>query len=204
MKKTAKLATALSKARSKPKGKMPSKKEQAQMLAMRQLGMGNYEIAGMMNRSPHTVQKYCESPLFTDPKFAKMVEEYKEKELIDLTSLNIVSRARLHELAPTMNPIEAIALMDRSFQQRRLLEGKSTENISSLRRIISEAHGVSDAFQKQSPGEIPVRQQSHSGEGVCEPHTKHEETTTKEEAIEEAQIVSVEHIRPQEKEDSAQ
>ncbi len=135
------------------------------MLALSQMGMSNYQVGMVMNRSPHTIKKYCESPLFTDPKFAKLIEEYKEKELIDLTSLTMVARARLHELAPTMNPIESIALMDRSFQQRRLLEGKSTENISSLRRIITEAHEY-HAIQEQSTSAIPVRQGAPSGEGV--------------------------------------
>jgi hypothetical protein len=91
------------------------------------------------------VRKYLTSPMFTDEKFQKLVEEYKSKELIDLTVLNIEARARLHDLVPTMTPIEAIALMDKSFGERRLLEGKSTENIFSLRKIISEAHITTEA-----------------------------------------------------------
>ncbi|MFN0118177.1 MAG: hypothetical protein ACKVQC_07820, partial [Elusimicrobiota bacterium] len=41
-------------------------------------------------------------------------------------------RYRLHEHLDggKMRPIEVIAAMDRCFQQRRLLEGQSTENIS--------------------------------------------------------------------------
>ena len=98
------------------------------MLALAELGKGTDTIAAVMGRSPHTVRRYVQSPMFTDPKFMSLVEEYKQKELIDLTVLNIEARSRLHDLAPTMTPIEAIALMDKSFQQRRLLEGKSTEN----------------------------------------------------------------------------
>lgn len=114
-----------------------------------------------MGRAPNTVRKYLESPAFHDPKFKQLVEEYKSKELLDLTMLNIESRARLHDLVPTMTPIETIALMDKSFTQRRLLEGKSTENIFSLRKIISEAHiGVIDATevgkeQSSLPAEYP-------------------------------------------------
>lgn len=130
----------LVKGRSKRKGKKPSKREVAQINALDQLGMGTYEIGEIMGRSPHTIRKYCESPIFTDPKFQELVEEYKTKELLDLTAMNISARARIHDLIPTMTPIEAIATMDKSFQQRRLLEGKSTENIFSLRKIISEAH----------------------------------------------------------------
>jgi hypothetical protein len=36
--------------------------------------------------------------------------------------------------------LETIALVNRVFQQRRLLEGKSTENIGAITRIINEAH----------------------------------------------------------------
>lgn len=110
------------------------------MLALKQLGKSNYEIGCLMGRSHNTIKRYVSNPIFKDPKFAVMVDEYKTKEVLDLTTLNIEARARLHDLAPTMGPIEAIALMDKSFQQRRLLEGKSTENIFSLRQIIQEAH----------------------------------------------------------------
>ncbi len=124
------------------------------MVALAELDFGMYEIGAMMSRSPHTIRKYVNNPIFTDPKFQELVEEYKQKELIDLTVLNIESRARLHDLVPTMTPIEAIALMDKSFGQRRLLEGKSTENIFSLRAIITEAHKepehAADQKQKQS------------------------------------------------------
>jgi hypothetical protein len=150
---TAKTAGALSRARKKQKGKKLKRREIVQLTAMREMGMGPYEIGAAMNRSSTTVYKYTNNPAFTDPKFKAAVESYKEKELIDLTMLNIESRARLHDLVTTMTPIEAIALMDRSFQQRRLLEGRSTENIFSLRKIISEAHdplGSNDATdQKQ-------------------------------------------------------
>ena len=68
------------------------------------------------------------------------IAEICEKEILDLTVLTVKARQRLHELAATMNPIEAIALMDRTFQQRRLLEGKSTSNIATLQKIIREAN----------------------------------------------------------------
>lgn len=138
---TSKVRTsAAPKGRSKKKGKPPTKREQAQMLALNEMGLGTYEIGSIMGRAPNTIRKYCESPMFTDPKFKELVETYKEKELLDLTALTISARARLHDLIPTMTPIEACAVMDKSFTQRRLVEGKSTENIFSLRKIISEAH----------------------------------------------------------------
>ena len=155
---------------SKRKGLRPSKREQAQMLALKDLNMSNYQVGEIMGRSPHTIKRYCESPMFTDPKFQKLVEEYKSKELIDLTAMNISARARIHDLIPTMTPIEAIATMDKSFQQRRLIEGKSTENIFSLRKIIEEAHSFThteapDAVQVESGSPLHVRGEARSGEG---------------------------------------
>lgn len=136
--------------RSKKKGKKPTKREQAMMLAAHDLGKSNYEIGMMLGRSANTVKKYVTEPMFQDKKFAALVDEYKEKEILDLTTLNIESRARLHDLLPVMTPIEAIATMDKSFQQRRLLEGKSTENVFSLRKIIQDAHN----FPADEPKEI--------------------------------------------------
>ena len=170
--------------RSKKHGKQPSKREQAQMLAMAELGQGSYVIGAALGRAPNTVHKYITQPLFSDPKFRQLVEEYKSKELIDLTVLNIEARGRLHDLVPTMTPIEAIALMDKSFTQRRLLEGKSTENIFSLRKIISEAH---DAIQVESTSTIPVRQGASGGERVCIEDSEHQSSAgAQEEAQEEA------------------
>lgn len=140
--------------RSKKKGKRLTKKEVAQIAALKALDKSDYEVGMIMGRSPHTVKQYMQSALFTDPKFIQLVEEYKQKELIDLTAINIVARQRIHELLPTMSPIEAVAVMDRSFQQRRLLEGKSTENVFSLRKIISDAHSVEAVHESQ--GHITV------------------------------------------------
>lgn len=152
--------------RSKKKGKKPTKREQAQMLALKALDKSDYEIGAIMGRSPHTIKKYCESPLFTDPKFTAVIEEYKSKELLDLTAMNISVRARIHDLIPTMTPIEACAVMDKSFSQRRLLEGKSTENIFSLRKIIEDAHGskaeTNHASQAQAQEEAQITEHVES------------------------------------------
>ena len=63
-------------------------------------------------------------------------------EINDLYLLGAKGRKRLHELVDSGNSkmIETIALVDRVFQQRRLLEGKSTENIGSITRLINESH----------------------------------------------------------------
>ena len=69
-----------------------------------------------------------------------MVERIKEAETTDLYMLGVKARRNLHDLADKgkMRPIENIALLDRVFQQRRLLEGKSSVNIG-LKTTLTEA-----------------------------------------------------------------
>jgi len=70
----------------------------------------------------------------------EIVKEVEDTEVVDLSLLGAKARAKLTELIGTMKPIELIALIDRTFQQRRLLQGKSTENVSVLSAIITKSH----------------------------------------------------------------
>jgi len=129
---------------SRPPGrrrKALNKREQAEIKALNKLGHSNYAVAKRTGIDNHTVAKYlANQEAYADPRMTAMVAEICEKEILDLTVLTVKARERLHELAAKMNPIEAIALMDRSFQQRRLLEGKSTANIATLQKIIQKAN----------------------------------------------------------------
>ncbi len=119
----------------------PDKKELAMIKALSDLGQSPTSIAKRLGRSHHTVIKYLDSEVYTDPAISSMVEKIIEKELDELCLLGAKARANLHKLADsgTMKPIENIALMDRVFQQRRLLEGRSTQNINSLSYLITKA-----------------------------------------------------------------
>lgn len=142
--------------RKKRRGKPLSKKEQANIKALSELDTSNYAIAKRTGISPNTIKKYLEdAEAYADPEMQARIEKIKEREILDLTVLNVQAKQRLHELADKMNPIEAIALMDRTFQQRRLLEGKSTANIASLTKIIEEAHGNFDSGDRKDHG-IPT------------------------------------------------
>jgi hypothetical protein len=137
-----KAARALSNVIAKPKKHNVSRNEAARMKALQKLGYTDYRISKIVGRSRVTIAKYLQSEIFTDPQFEKKVEQIKEKEMLDLYSLGGKARMHLHNMIEqgSLTPLESIALMDRSFQQRRLLEGKSTENIASLTRIIEAAH----------------------------------------------------------------
>lgn len=111
------------------------------MKALSTVGMTPYAISKRTGINEHTVAKYlANQEAYNNPKMQQLVAQVLEKEIMDLTVLTVKARQRLHERAPFMNAIESIALMDRSFQQRRLLEGKSTSNIATLRKIINEAN----------------------------------------------------------------
>ena len=118
----------------------PTKKELAQFKAMNDLGLTPNAIAVRTDRDPKTVRKYLQSDVYNDPKIMKMVDLIKEKEVSDLYLLGAKARKRLHELLDEGNTkaIETTAVMDRSFQQRRLLEGESTVNLHTIMDDIAE------------------------------------------------------------------
>ncbi len=116
----------------KTKGALkPTKPEIARMKVLSELGLTSSAIARKLNRSHHTIKKYLESEVYNTPEIHELVEEIKEKEVTDLYLLGAKARNKLHKMLEDekMKPIEVIATMDRAFQQRRILEGKSTENL---------------------------------------------------------------------------
>ncbi len=136
------------------RGKKPNKKELARMKAMADMGESNRSIARQMGKGHATVKKYLNSALLNDPDIDKMVERIKETETADLYMLGVKARRNLHVLADEgkMRPIENIALMDRVFQQRRLLEGRSTVNLGLKMQLVLAADAEDQAQQdKKSP-----------------------------------------------------
>ena len=111
----------------------PNKKEIAEMKVMTNLGESPTSIAKKMGKSHHTVQKYLDDlEIHQDPEVKKLIIIITEKELQDLKLLNMKARKNLHYRFDTSSPnvIESLATMDKSFQQIRLLENKSTQNIN--------------------------------------------------------------------------
>ncbi len=138
-------------------GRKPNKKELARMKVMSELGVSPTAIAEKMGRSHHTVIKYLQSDVYTDPSIGEIIERIKEKETQDLYLLGAKGRQRLHELldegkAPM---IPTIALVDRTFQQRRLLEGKSNVNIGLKTQLVIAAHRHMAARGRPQDGTTP-------------------------------------------------
>lgn len=123
-----------------PKATLPSKKELARFRAMNDLGLSPHTIGRKTGRDPKTVRKWLKSEAYNDPDLMKMVDLIKEREMSDLYLLGAKARGHLHTLLDggKMKAIETVATMDRAFQQRRLLEGQSTENTAILHSVIAE------------------------------------------------------------------
>lgn len=112
----------------------PTKSDIVKMQALHELGNSYRQIGLALNLSGHTVAKYIKQELSPEDKerVKELVEKIRETELEDLTIIGAKARARLHELLDEgkVRPIEATAIMDRSFQQRQLLQGRATERVT--------------------------------------------------------------------------
>jgi len=133
-------------------GTRPTKKQLAEMKVANELGVAPTAIARQMGKSHHTVIKYLQSEVYTDPSIAKLVVQIREKEVNDLYLLGAKGRARLHEMlddGQKLQMIPTIALVDRTFQQRRLLEGRSTSNVFSLTAMLERNEAYLSGKSKQ-------------------------------------------------------
>jgi len=145
-------------------GKKPNKRELARMKALSDMGESNRSIARQLGKGHTTVKRYLNSDVFNDPDINKMVERIKETETTDLYMLGVKARRNLHVLADAgkMRPIENIALMDRVFQQRRLLEGRTTMNIGLHTQLVLAAEAEDQAQRgkknPQNDSEIDITQ----------------------------------------------
>ena len=130
-----------------------TKPELARWKAMEQLGLTPHAIGKRTGRDGKTVRTWLSSNVYQeDINLQNMVALIKEREMADLYLLGAKARKRLHELLDEgqTKVIETVALMDRSFQQRRILEGKSTSN-NSHQFQLTQVHQVLD-FSSASSG----------------------------------------------------
>jgi len=125
------------------------------MKVMSELGVSPTAIAGKLGKSHHTIIKYLQSDVFTDPTIKAIVEKIRDTELNDLYLLGAKGRQRLHELLDSEKEVQmipTIALVDRTFQQRRLIEGHSTVNLGLKMQLVLAAEAEDQAQRgKKSP-----------------------------------------------------
>lgn len=118
----------------KRKKRSPTKGELATWKVQEELGQSGHAIASQAGRDGKTVRKWLQSEVYqNDVDLQDLVAHVRAKEAEDLVILGAKARQRLHELVESETKlIPLIALVDRSFQQVRLLQGKSTQNVSLI------------------------------------------------------------------------
>lgn len=124
----------------------PKKTDVARFKAMQDLGMSNFAIGRQLGFDAKTIKHHLDSMDFSDPELRAMIEKIKDAEINQLHVIG--QRAReilLGYLSDVIegkrepNIISVIAALDRTFQQRQLLTGKSTMNVSVFARVVEAA-----------------------------------------------------------------
>ena len=111
--------------------KYGEKKTLAKFKAFHELGYSYRAIGKKLGVDQRTVKKYLGSDAIQCPDIGEVVKIIKDHELNDLYLLNQKARANLHKRFDEGSPnvIESTAVMDRTFNQKRLVENLSTENV---------------------------------------------------------------------------
>ena len=122
------------------KGKKLTRREKVAIKVLQQLEYSSRKIEKKTGISRWTIRQYKNKDLSLDDQkeVDRIVEQIKKQEAADLCLLHAKARINMHAMldAGEVLPIELIALMDRTFQQRRLLEGQSTSNIAVLGQVL--------------------------------------------------------------------
>jgi hypothetical protein len=106
--------------------------EVAKMHVLSDEGVSKTEIAAALERSHFAVEATLKKTSYlADPMIQAKIKAMQDNELQDLTLIAVKARSRLHNLldAEATGPIETTAILDKTFMQRRLLEGSSTSNV---------------------------------------------------------------------------
>ena len=148
---------------SKARSRRVNNKQLAQMKVLNEMGVSPTSIAKKLNLSHHTTLLYLreKTELFNDPEVIKLIKIIKERELDELFLIGKKSRAVIDaylddclEGTKQPNPVAIVAIQDRSFQQRRLLEGVSTDNIAIHMKFM-QSDG--EKSEKSKAGELPEK-----------------------------------------------
>lgn len=130
-------------------GIQASNGELARIKTLNDLGYNKSQIArkmGMTDGSHTKIIRYLKHKRMESPEVIALAGAIKETEIKDLTLIGVKARIRLHELLDEgkTKPIETVAIMDRSFQQRRLLEGSATEifDVNTIKELDKEIEEI--------------------------------------------------------------
>jgi len=137
------------------------------MKVLSDMGESNRSIARQLGKGHGTIKKYLNSDVFTNaPEIDRMVEQIKDREVADLTLLGARGRQHIHELLDegksTLIPL--IALVDRTFQQRQLLTGKSTVNLNLKMQLVLAAQEQNSGKNVNEVDVTPTKTEEPQGD----------------------------------------
>ncbi len=126
----------------------PTKEELANMKALSDSGLSASSIATRMGKSHVTVMKYLRTQEYwMEPEIQELIDRIKKRELSELHGIGGKARAILNNYldecldgTTKVNPISVTAILDRTFTQRSLLEGRPTE-IQGVHNMVSYIQG---------------------------------------------------------------
>jgi hypothetical protein len=114
----------------------PTKKDQAKIKVLHDGGMSFNATGNATGFDPKTCQSVLARTDFNTPEMKDLIDKLKAREESELRLIGGKARAILDQYLNSVlrgdkspNPVAIVCIQDRSFQQRRLLEGQSTENI---------------------------------------------------------------------------
>ena len=115
----------------------PKLSEIAAAKALVSTGMSATAVGEALGRDHKTIQRWLASSAVSTPEIEELVQNIKGREMIHLRLLIDKALNHLHVLLDQggMRAIETMAVADRCFNMRRLLEGSSTHNISHANLI---------------------------------------------------------------------
>lgn len=125
----------------------PTKPQLAKLKALTDMGQTPTAAAKVVGIDHHTALSYIRdrAAVFEDREIKAMINRLKQAELDQLTTITGKARLILDQYLDDVmagereaNPISVTAILDRTFQQRRLVEGASTVNVS-LRSVAEQA-----------------------------------------------------------------
>lgn len=129
--------------------KRPTKVEIAEMKVLFDLGETPKAIARKLGRSHHTVKRYLLMDYENDPELEALVKITKDKQIEMLTEIWTKATNKLSKLLEVeTKTIPVIAAMDRSFQQLRLLQNESTDNLS-VRSVVAQLETDADRIRAE-------------------------------------------------------
>lgn len=133
-----------------------TKTEKARAVALKDFQFSAHAIGRRMKRDGKTIRQFLKTDEVNDPGIREIVAQIKERELSDLFLIGYKARRNLHrrfdEGSPTV--IESVATMDRTFQQRALLENRPTNILTfdlarQMQDSILESKHRLEFFQKR-------------------------------------------------------